>query len=94
MKKVINNKRYDTEKAMCIADDEFANGTNRDNTGRNSYLYKTPKGNYFAVYTTCWQGEHDRLEPLGLKEALELYEGLENQVEFERAFPTAIIEDA
>jgi hypothetical protein len=42
-----------------------------------------------------WEGERDRIEPLPVAEALELYEQLPVKVmEFEEAFPGEVIEEA
>lgn len=87
MRVVIRGKQYDTEMAEAIADNEFADGTNRMNTGRSTTLYKTKKGNFFEFNETCWQGEHDTIIPLSKDEAKELFENLRNQnVEFEDTF--------
>jgi len=95
MCKVINGIRYDTEKAVIIAHDCYWDGHNMERNGRNTYLYKTPRGRYFATYLSLWQGELDRLEPLTLDEAVYLYEQLpEHEVPFEEAFPTVEVEDA
>jgi len=95
MRKVINGIRYDTEKATIIAHDCYWDGHNMERNGRNTYLYKTPKGRYFAVYQTLWQGELDSLEPLEEYEAVYLYEQLpEHEVEFEEAFPMIKVEEA
>jgi hypothetical protein len=79
MKKVIAGKSYDTETANAIADDEFRDGTNRMSRGRSTTLYKTTKGNFFCLHETCWQGEHDTIEPLTKTQAKEIYESLLNQ---------------
>lgn len=90
MKKVINGKSYDTEKAEAIADDHFKDGNNRLSHGRGTTLYKTAKGNYFALYESCWQGEHDTLEPLSKAGAKKLFEDLYDQhVDYEEAFGEA-----
>ena len=95
MRKVIGGVRYDTEKAVIIAHDCYWDGHNMERNGRNTYLYKTPKGRYFAVYQTLWQGELDSLEPLSEDEAIYLYEQLpEHEAEFEEAFPFAEVEEA
>lgn len=87
MKKVINGKAYNTETAILIATDEYKYGTNRANAGRNTYLYKTQKGNYFVHTTTQWQGEIDTIEPVSKEEAMYIYEDLYvNVVEYEEAF--------
>jgi len=96
MSRIVNRKRYDTETATLIASDAYWDGHNWERSGRNTFLYRTPRGNYFAVYRTCWQGERDRLEPLTIEEALELYEGplTEHEAEYEDAFPAIEVEDA
>lgn len=95
MKEVISGIRYDTEKAVIIADNCYWDGHNFERSGRNAFLYKTPKGRYFIVRQTLWQGERDYLEPLSLKEAIELYESLpEKNVEFEEAFPGVEVTEA
>jgi len=89
MKAIIRGKKYDTETAIRLADDEFFDGTNQMNHGRSTILYKTKKGNFFACHETCWQGEHDNIEPLTISGAKELYEDLFHQtVEYFDAFGT------
>ena len=78
MEQVIDGKIYDTDRAEAIADDEFSDGSNRLTRGRGRTLYKTKKGSFFVHIETCWQGEHDHLEPLVLEEAKELFESLVN----------------
>jgi hypothetical protein len=95
MNEVIGGKRYRTETAELIASDAYWDGHNWERQGRNTFLLKTPKGNYFAQHQTCWQGEHDYIEPLRRKEAIDLYESLqEKEVDFEEAFPGVVIEEA
>jgi len=90
MRKIINGKAYDTSTATLIADNEFADGNNRLSGGRATYLYRTKKGNFFAEHETCWQGEHDTIEPMSTDEAKELYEQMGNQSEdWETAFGEA-----
>lgn len=92
---VKNGKRYNTAKATCVADDVYWDGNNFEHGGRNQWLYRTEKGNYFATYGTFWQGERDTLEPLTQAEALEMWENLpEHNVKFEEAFPGVEVEDA
>ena len=57
--------------------------------GRNTWLYRTPNGNYFSVTRTQWQGEEDSLEPLTLDEAIDLYENslTKHYETYEDAFP-------
>jgi len=75
MTKVVDGVKYDTEKATIIAHDCYWDGHNMERNGRNTYLYKTPKGRYFATYLSLWQGELDRLEPLTMDEAIALMSG-------------------
>jgi hypothetical protein len=95
MIRVIGGKRYNTETATLIAGDDYWDGHNFERSGRQAFLHRTPKGNYFATYLTCWQGELDRLEPLSLDAAIEMFEQLpEKRVDFEDAFPGVEVEDA
>lgn len=41
MKQVISGIKYDTEKAVIIADDCYWDGHNWERNGRNTFLYKT-----------------------------------------------------
>lgn len=64
MQQIIDGVRYDTEKATLVASDRYWDGHNLERRGRNTYLYKSPKGRWFALHTTQWQGERDYIEPL------------------------------
>lgn len=87
MKQIIDRKVYDTETATLIASNRYWDGSNFERNGRNTYLYKTAKGNYFAHHTTQWQGESDTIEALTVDEAKDLYEDLrEHDQDFEAAF--------
>lgn len=96
MRRIIARKIYDTATANLIADNTFADGTNRLTAGRATFLYSTPKGAYFALHETCWQGETNRIEPLTLDAAVDLYEDLHDAdaIPFEAAFPGVLIEEA
>jgi hypothetical protein len=95
MAKVIGGKRYNTETATLIAHDAFWDGHNFERHGRNTFLYRTAKGAYFALHMTQWQGEFDSIEPLDRDEAVELFEGLqEHEVSWSEAFPGIEIVDA
>lgn len=90
MKQVINGKLYDTEKADLVASDRYWDGHNWDRHGRNVYLYKTKKGNFFLAHTTRWEGERDHIEPLSKEEAKTWYEQLpEQEMGYEDAFGEA-----
>jgi len=87
MKQIINRKVYDTKTATLIASNRFWDGRNFERNGRNTYLYKTMRGNFFARHTTQWQGERDTLEAMTPEEAKDLYEQLpEHEQDFEAAF--------
>jgi hypothetical protein len=95
MAEVIGGKRYSTKTATLIASDAYWDGHNWERHGRNTFLFRTPKGAYFAQRRTQWQGERDRLEVLTQDEAITMYESLpEKEVEFEQAFPNVKIEEA
>jgi hypothetical protein len=92
---VIGGKRYKTADSVEIANDAYWDGHNYERRGRNTFLFKTSNGNYFAVYRTQWQGERDTLTPLSQDEAITLWEQLpEHEVSFEEAFPGVQVEDA
>lgn len=87
MKQIINRKVYDTKTATLIASDRYWDGSNFERGGRNTYLYKTAKGNFFAHHTTQWQGERDTIEALTVDQAKDLFEELpEHDEDFETAF--------
>ena len=96
MTAVINRKRYDAAKADVLADNHYWDGSNFERSGRNTYLLRGHgAGAYFAVHTTLWQGERDRIEPLTTEQAIDLWERLQEQhVAFEDAFPGAAITEA
>jgi hypothetical protein len=87
MKQIVNKKVYDTETANLVADDRYWDGSNYDRNGRNNYLFKTSKGEFFTYHQTCWQGERDRIEPVNKDVAMELYETLpEQSMSYQDAF--------
>jgi hypothetical protein len=87
MKAKIGGKRYDTEKAALIAHGKYWHG-------HNTFLYRTPKGDYFIVRLTLRQGEQDILDQVSQEEARKLWESLpEHEVEFEEGFPQVKIEE-
>lgn len=94
--RVVDRKRYDTETATLIADDQYWDGHNFERRGRNTFLFRTPKGAYFTVSTSLWQGERDTLEPVTLEESMELFEKElpEHAVSFAEAFPGVKVDDA
>jgi len=78
-RKIIDGKVYDTETATLVADNEYWDGSNFERQGRNTHLYLSPRGRFFLVYSSCWQGEMVHLELLSLSEAKEKYEYLSKQ---------------
>lgn len=95
IKRVINGKRYDTNTATILASNEYWDGSNFERGGRNTHLYRSKGGAYFVVYSSQWQGESTKLEPLTREEAIELYEELQEQyVGYEEAFDTVVEEAA
>jgi hypothetical protein len=87
MRKIIKGKIYDTEKAQLIAHDRYWDGKSWERDGRNSYLYRTSKGNFFLYQSTKVEGERDGIWPITKKEAIEWYGDLEVQeMEYEEAF--------
>lgn len=76
MQKIIGGKLYDTDTAHEVASNRYWDGKNWDRSGRNTYLYKTKKGNFFVHNTTLWQGELDDIKELSLIEAKNYYEEL------------------
>jgi hypothetical protein len=101
--RIVDRKRYDVSTATLIAGDDYWDGHNFERSGRNTFLYRTPLGNYFVVYLTCWQGERDTLEPVNQGDAILAYEGnemseigslSEHYVEYAEAFPGVTVEEA
>jgi hypothetical protein len=96
MERVVNQKRYAVKTATLIASDEYWDGHNFERHGRNTFLYRTPKGEYFTVTLTQWQGEQDSLTPISQGEAIALFEGslTQHEVSYTGAFPDVAIVDA
>ena len=93
---IIDRKRYSTRTATLLAGNDHWDGSNYERSGTNTFLYRTPKGAYFAVHLTCWQGERDNIEPLTVDEAVSMFEQdmTERRVAYADAFPDVVIEDA
>ena len=94
--RIVNRKRYSVKTATLIASDDFWDGHNFERHGRNTFLYRTPKGEFFTVTVTQWQGEQDSLDPIAQDAAIELFEGSlsEHAVTYAEAFPGVKVEDA
>src|SRR4030042_5577521 len=61
---VVTGKQYRTNKATLVAHDEYWNGYSCEQGGRNTFLFSTPKGAFFAQYQTLFPGEINRIVPL------------------------------
>ena len=76
---------YDTDASTEIA----------SNRGWTSSLRKTDNGHYFVYYTSRYGSGPDRIKPLSEEQAQQFYQYLPEQVvEFDDAFPDAVIEHA
>jgi hypothetical protein len=86
--RVVEGKRYAVATAKLLAHDQYWDGHNMERSGRNTWLYRTPRGRFFVVALTMWQGEQDSLRPVTEAEARELYEGplCEHVTEYADAF--------
>ena len=96
MNRIVNRKRYDTETATLVASDAYWDGHNFERSGRNQWLYRTPRGAFFVVTRTQWQGEQDSLEPVTAEDAIERYETAlsEHEIDYQVAFPEVEVIDA
>jgi len=94
--RIIDRKRYSTATATLIASDAYWDGHNFERQMRNTFLYKTPRGAFFVLNLTRWEGERDSLQPISEEDAIELYEIQlsEHEVAYEKAFPGIEIENA
>ena len=92
---VVAGKQYHTDKATLVAHDAYWNGYNCEQGGRNTFLFKTPKGNFFAQYQTLLPVETGKIVPLEVDEAVSLYHSLcKKEAPFVVAFPSVKVEDA
>jgi hypothetical protein len=94
--RIVDRKRYDVKTATLIAHDAYWDGHNFERHGRNCFLYRTPRGNYFTVNLTQWQGKQDTLTPVSQDEAIDLYERVlsEHAEAYDVAFPGVKVIDA
>jgi hypothetical protein len=94
--RIVGRKRYSVKTATLLAGDDYWDGHNFERHGRNTWLYRTPRGAYFTVTRTQWQGEQDSLDPVSQEAAIELFEGplSEHEVSYDQAFPDVTVEDA
>ena len=93
---VIEGKRYSTKTATLLAGDDYWDGNNFERGGTNQFLYRTPRGAYFLITLTQWEGARNMLEVIkDPEQARNMFEGLpEKRVSYEEAFPDFKIEDA
>lgn len=92
---IVAGKRYRTDRATLVAHDAYWNGHNYEQGGRNTFLFKTPNGNFFAQHQTLLQGETDKIRPLETNQAVALYQSLrKKEVPFRVVFPFIKAEDA
>lgn len=87
MSRIIGGKRYTVGTAKKLAEGET--------TGRAAFLYKTPRGAFFRVDLTIWEGERDMITPLSRDEAMEMWEQCPDEgkwVNYEKAFDVVVKE--
>jgi hypothetical protein len=94
---IIDRVRYSTETATLLAGNDWWDGHNHERSGTNRFLYRTPRGRYFFLDLTQWQGSQNRLVPCSEGEAVEFYESVSEGCQRESytdAFPGVTVEDA
>jgi hypothetical protein len=86
---IVNQTRYDLSTSTLLAGDVYGDGYNFERRSTNCFLYRSPKGEYFAVRLSQWEGvKSTDFTPLSLDEAVALYQGLRRHYElFDDAFP-------
>ena len=95
MTAIIDRKRYNTATATLLCGDDHWDGQNFERRGTNQFLYRTPRGVYFFVNLTQWQGCSDHIEPCSEGEAINFFEFCQEQrVSYQEAFPQVNLEDA
>ena len=82
MNKIICGKRYDTEKAVSIFQEDTS-------VGRSIEMFRKKTGEFFVVYWTQWQGEKHTIEPLSFNKAKKLCEKYLSADECEQLFGDA-----
>jgi hypothetical protein len=92
---IVADKRYRTDRATLIAHDAYWNGYSCEKGGRNTFLFRTLRGNFFAQYQTLLQGETNKITPLDMNQAIALYQSLhKKEIPFRVVFPFIKAEDA
>ncbi len=94
MKQAFHGEVYDTANALLLALHEPLSGIEALKGQRVFDLYRTPSGSYFKYLTTAslfTEDEQPEIIPISPKEALSLYEELDDhQLELEDAFPAGV----
>jgi hypothetical protein len=89
----IKNKRYRVAGSILLAHDHYWDGWSFERAGCNTFLYCDRNGRLFAVRMTQWAGERNRIEPLSLSEAVDLYASLPvKEIRPEDVFSPAMME--
>ena len=84
---IVGGRLYSVAVSTLLADDAYWDGKNWERSGRNRFLYKTAKGNYFVVLRTQKDGGMDEILPLEMDEAMLWYERLaEKRADYRTAF--------
>lgn len=92
---IVDRVRYSVRDAQALAHDHYWNGRSFERNFRNTWLYRSKNGRYFAVHLSLWPAEFDRVEPLTEGDAYFLYERLPVKVEpISVAFPHYDIKEA
>jgi hypothetical protein len=95
MMSVVDGKRYRTDTATLLAHDEYWNGHTYEQNGRNTFLFRTRNGNYFAQHQTLLPVITAEIVPLDESGAMTLYHSLyRKEVPFVVAFPCVRTRDA
>ena len=97
MSAIIDRKRYDCTTATLLCGNDYWDGHNFERSGTNQFLYRTPKGRYFYVHLTQWEGSRDSLEPCTEDEAIDFFESCgesDRRMTYEDAFPKIQVEEA
>jgi len=92
---VIAGKRYRTDKSTLLAHDAYWNNHNWEQNGRNTFLFRTRNGHFFAQNQSVLPGEGDSIKALTTDQAIDLYHSLmEKEVPFVIAFPCIPVKEA
>jgi hypothetical protein len=95
MTRVVGGRRYRTDTATLLAHDEYWNGHAYEQDGRNTFLFRTPNGSFFAQHQTLLPIVTGEIVPLDENEAMSLYHSLyRKEIPFGVAFPCVQVKDA